>query len=333
MQARGIDIHTHVVPSEFPAYAGHHADIPWPSMRHASCGHAQVMISGKVYRDVTDQCWNTDRRQADMQRMDVARQVLSPMPELLSYWFPPEDAATFCKWMNERISDLVGQAPDRFVGLGMVPLQDVEAATVMLESIVGELGLAGVEIGTHVNGRPIGDPAFAPFFSAAERLGAAIFVHALHPAGKDRLVGPPMLEQVVAFPCETALSIASLITGGVLNRHPGLKIAFSHGGGAFAMVLPRLQFAWQTFPALREQVTLAPRDAARRLYYDTLVYDDATLRYLIDSFGERQLMLGTDYPFAIQEQDPCGRIAALGLNPELEELLLFANAERFLTRP
>jgi len=129
-----------------------------------------------------------------------------------------------------------------------------------------------VEIATHVNGVSIGDPRFEPFFAAAERLGAAIFVHALHPAGRDRLVGPAAQEQVVAFPGDVALGIASLITGGTLERHSSLRIGFSHGGGAFAMLLPRMQHAWHAIPKVKESVPRSPEEYARRLYYDTLTY-------------------------------------------------------------
>jgi len=331
MALRGIDIHTHIVPAEFPPYAGRHPNVPWPSIRHAGCGHADVMVSGKVYRRIEDSCWSVPRRIADMDEAGIARQVLSPMPELLSYWLPLDDAIAMCDFINERIAIMVREAPHRLLALGMVPLQDPEAAARRLGQIVGEPGFAGVEIGTNVLGKPIGDLSFAPFFAEAERLDAAIFVHALRPAGMDRLIGPPLLEQVVAFPGETALAIASMITSGMLERHPRLKIAFSHGGGTFGSLLPRMQHAWERVPAISEAVARSPRDYARRLYYDTLVYDEPTLRFLINSFGITQLMIGSDYPFAIREPDPCGRIARLGLSAEDHALLLFGNAGRFLS--
>lgn len=330
MTPRGIDIHTHVVPATFPAYSGNRPDVPWPAMRHTPCDHAQILLAGKLYREVESDCWNVPRRLADMKQAGIARQVLSPMPELLSYWMASDDTAVLCTWMNEQIAAMVGESPDRLTGLGIVPLQDPERAAGVLGTIMGELGLAGVEIGTNVLGRSIGDPMFTPFFAEAERLGAAIFVHALHPAGKERLVGPAALEQVAAFPGETALAIVSMITGGMLERHPGLKIAFSHGGGAFGLVLPRLQHAWETLPAVSQTMPKPPRDYARRLSYDTLVYDRRTLRFLIETYGITQLMVGSDYPFSIREPDPCGRIAKLGLTGDEEDLLLFANAEKFL---
>jgi aminocarboxymuconate-semialdehyde decarboxylase len=187
----------------------------------------------------------------------------------------------------------------------------------------------GVEIGTNVNGVSIGDPRFEPFFQAAEETGAAVFVHALHPAGTDRLVGPPAMPALVAFPCETAVSIASLMVGGMLTRHPRLRIAFSHGGGAFGLVLPRLMHGWRSMKELAETVP-SPAEQARRLYYDTLVYDTPTLAFLIERFGLRQLCLGTDHPFTIQEKNPVGAVEALALGDGDLQLLLSGNALRFL---
>ncbi len=325
-----IDVHTHVVPESFPPYASKAAGIAWPSMVPAHACHRHVMLSGKVYRTVSDRCWNVHARIADMEPTGVHKQVLSPMPELLSYWLDGEDGAALSHYINEQIAQMVARAPERFFGLGAVPLQDLDRAIAELEFIVKQLKLSGVEVGSNVNGAPLGDPKFGPFFEAAEELGAAIFVHPLRPAGIDRLVGPKNLEQLVAFPGENGLAAASLLTGGTLSRYPDLRIAFSHGGGSLAMVLPRLQHGWETFEALKEAVPMSPTEGARKMYYDSLVYDGLTLRHLIDRFGETQICVGTDFPFAIAERKPVERIDALGLDVSTRTLLLKDNALRWL---
>lgn len=306
-----------------------YAEIPWPSIRHRDACHAQVMISGKVYREIDHACWDSGKRVTDMDAMGVSVQVLSPMPELLSYWLPAAPAQVLARYMNDRIATMVEGDPGRFAGLGMVPLQDMDLAIRELEYAVTKVGLRGVEIATNVNGVPIGDVRFEPFFEAAEALGAAIFVHPLRPAGMERLIGPPSLEQVVAFPCETALAIASLVTSGMLKRHPRLTIAFSHGGGAFGQVLPRLQHAWSMMPAL-QAVADSPTETARRLFYDTLVYSELALRFLVDSFGVSQILVGTDHPFAIMEKAPVSRVERLGLSAFDQRAVLADNARRFL---
>jgi len=324
-----IDIHTHVVPFDFPPYAGSTAAGKWPEMAATqNCRHRNVMIDGKVFRTVTDECWDIARRLEHMAATGITRQVLSPMPELLSYWLPPEDALTLCRHVNGAIVAMVEQAPDKFAALGCVPLQDVDCAVRELERLMASGHFRGVEIGTNINGVPIGDSRLEPFYEAAEALGASIFVHPLHPTGLDRLVGPPALVQLLAFPGETALSVGSLITGGVLERHRRLRIAISHGGGGFALTLPRLMFGWSHIGPAPGGRT--PAEQARSLYYDTLVYDAPTLGHLIETFGRTQLCIGTDHPFVIQDPQPLQRLDALGVDDELRELLLSGNARRFL---
>jgi aminocarboxymuconate-semialdehyde decarboxylase len=322
-----IDVHTHVVPESFPPYAGKGGDVPWPSMAEAHACHKHVMISGKVYRTVSDGCWSVPRRIEDMGGMRVTRQVLSPMPELLSYWLPMPDGGTLIRYLNEQIAAMVARAPERFVGLGAVPLQDVDAAIRELEFLKG-LGFAGAELASHVNGTSIGEARFEPFFAAAEKLGAAIFVHALRPAGQERIVGA-FAEQAVCFPGDIALACASMITGGIAARHPRLRIAFSHGGGAMAILLPRLVHAWKAVPKARESLTESPADTARRFFYDHLVFDPAAVRFVAATFGASQMLVGSDYPFNMGDPDPAGTLEKAGLDPAATA----ANARRFLGLP
>jgi len=326
----GIDIHTHVVPENLPAYLGAAAPERWPSMAPAQACHRHVMIAGEVFRTVSDQCWDENRRAADMDAIGIGQQVLSPMPELLSYWLDGAAAAQLTRHLNGDIARMCAAYPGRFHGLGAVPLQDVDRAIAELDHALHTLKLSGVEIGTNINGVPIGDPCFEPFFAAAEAWGAAIFVHPLKACAMERVVGPAVLEQVLAFPCETGLAAASLITGGTLAKHPQLRIAFSHGGGAFGALAARLNHAWSVFPALREGIPQAPLEMARRFYYDSLVYNAALLEQQIALFGATQTMIGTDYPFIILDKDPQGRIDALSVDDATKTLLRRDNARRWL---
>jgi aminocarboxymuconate-semialdehyde decarboxylase len=324
-----IDIHTHIVPENFPPYAGKGKDVPWPSMAPAHACHRHVMLSGKVYRTVSDGCWSVPRRIEDMGGMRIARQAISPMPELLSYWLPLDDARTMIRFLNEQIAEMITRAPERFVGLGAVPLQDVDAANDELHFIKEKLGFAGVEIASHVNGVSIGDARFEPFFAAAERMGAAVFVHPLRPAGQERIVGA-FAEQAVCFPGDIALAAASMITGGMAVRHPKLRIAFSHGGGAMSILLPRLVHAWKNFPKAKESLAESPDLTAKRFYYDDLVFSPAAIKFLVATFGESQIVLGTDYPFALGERDPMGTLEQAGFDPAVVAKITSANAKRFL---
>jgi len=324
-----IDIHTHIVPENFPSYAGKGRDVPWPAMAEAHACHRHVMISGKVYRTVSDGAWSVPRRIEAMGAMRVGRQALSPMPELLSYWLPLEDAMALIRYLNEQIAGMVALAPQRFVGLGCVPLQDTDSAIRELEHCLRTLKFSGVEIASHVNGVSIGDARFEPFFAAAEAMGAAIFVHALRPAGQERIVGA-FTEQAVCFPGDIALAAASMITGGIGTRHPRLRIAFSHGGGALAQLLPRLVHAWGALPKARESLPESPETVARRFFYDALVFDRPATRYVIDRFGSSQVCLGSDFPFNMGDPDPVGTLEKSGLEPAAFAAVTHANPRRFL---
>lgn len=326
-----IDAHTHVVPSELPAYTSARKSVAWPSMEAgAHACQRNVMVNGKIYRTVNSECWDPAKRVEDMTAMDVGMQVLSPMPELLSYWLETEDAKSLLRFINEFTGDLVRSVPGRFLGLAAVPLQDVDAAIAEMQYATKELGLIGVELGSNVNGKPLGHPDLLPFFEAAAAMGVPIFVHALRPAGMDRLVGPPLLEQVLAFPGEIGLSAASLLTAGTLARAEGLRIAFSHGGGSLAALLPRLQHAWSTMTPISQVMATSPAEAVRQFYFDDLVYDAPTLLNLLRVFGDSQLMIGTDYPFPILDKRPMDSLAALGLEKERADMLAQANAKRWL---
>jgi len=327
--SESIDIHTHVVPENFPAYAGRGRDVPWPAMAEAHACHRHVMISGKVYRTVADGSWSVPRRIEAMGAMRVARQAISPMPELLSYWLPLEDAKALIRYLNEQIAAMVALAPARFVGLGAVPLQDVDSAIRELEFLVQDLAFSGAEIASHVNGVSIGDARFEPFFAAAEQIGAAVFVHALRPAGQERIVGA-FAEQAVCFPGDIALAAASMITGGIAARHPKLRIAFSHGGGAFPILLPRLVHAWHAIPKARESLAESPAVYAKRFFYDALLFDPRAVGFLVDSFGGSQVCIGSDYPFNMGDPDPVATLEKAGLDAALVAAIRSANAQRFL---
>lgn len=325
-----IDVHTHVVPFDFPAYAGNAAPPAWPSMAPADGCHRTVVVDGRNYRTVGDGCWSIERRLEDMERMGIGMQALSPMPELFSYWMDAAPAAELLRYINDVIAGMVDAAKGRFVGLGAVPLQDIDLAIAELHRLAGQPEFAGVEIGSNVNGSAIGAPQFLPFFQEAEKLGAAVFVHAVRPAGMERLVGPAQLQQVLAYPGDVGLAAASCITSNLLVKLPRLRIAFSHGGGTLASLLPRLREGWQVFPALKERIEQDPADQARRFYVDSLVYDEATLVHLLRIFGDERLLVGTDYPFNFHDRQPLSRIdAALG-DANRRNKLAAANAAVFL---
>lgn len=331
LERRAIDVHTHVVPESLPLYLGDKAPSLWPSMAPGHACHRHLMIDNTVFRTLSDQCWSARRRVQDMDKMCVAQQVLSPMPELLSYWLAPQDASQLLRFVNEHTAALAHESSGRLLGFAGVPMQSLEAAIDELEYCVRKLGFCGVEIGTNVNGVPIGDLRFDAFFDACVDLNAAVFVHPLKPTAMDRLVGPAQLQHALAFPTEVGLAVASVLTTNLIERRPGLRIAFSHGGGTLPSLLPRLERAYLVFPALREAITATPTEQAKRLYYDGLVFDARALQHLVLTVGISQVMVGTDYPFTFSESDPVTAIEQATFGREARDKLIHGNASRFLS--
>jgi aminocarboxymuconate-semialdehyde decarboxylase len=329
---RVIDVHNHVVPENFPGMPATCSCTSWPSMNVRPDGKSVVSFGAKEFRVLDNRCWDTTRRIADMDHEHVDMQAISPMPELLSYWMTADESLAVGRYVNSTISTMVARAPGRFVGLGMVPLQDPELAARELTTLQSEFGLCGVEIGSNINGKAPGDPFFDPFYAELQRLDMPMFIHALHPVGKERVVGSPRLLTFLNFPVDTGFAAASLITGRTFEKFPQLRIALSHGGGTFATMLPRLQMGWEGSKELQDAFA-SPGETAGQMFYDNLVYDRPLMRYLIDSFGATQIVMGTDYPFDARQRLPVQFAEGLALGDDAWGALKGGNAARFLGLP
>ena len=299
-----IDAHSHVTPLDLPAAPGDAVRGQWPCMRCGAAGRATMMVGDKAFRELDARSWDTGRRIEDMDRDGVAMQVLSPMPELLSYWMDPAETAILCDAANHQIADMVVRAPRRFRGLGALPLQDPALAAGEVARLRREFGLAGVEIGSNIGGAMLGDPRFDPFWAAAEAEGLAVFIHALHPVAAKPIAAAPLYTALALFPIDVAMAAASLLMAGVVERFPGLRIGFSHGGGAIGAMLGRLDAGWNRTEGFQGRVQRAPSDQARSLFYDSNVYDAAYLAHLATVTAPGRVFAGTDYPYDIMQSDP-----------------------------
>lgn len=324
-----VDFHTHILPLDLPDLTQKFGQDRWPVLeKKCSCG-ADIMVSGKLFREVTDQVWSAEKRIEDMNREGVDIQVLSPVPVTFSYWAPIEQALYMAQYQNDFIAETVKQYPNRFIGLGTVPLQDSETAIQEMKRCMFDLKLAGIEIGTNVNGENLDAPELNAFFEMAEKWEVPLFIHPWETMAKDRTSRHNFL-YTVGMPSETALAAASLIWSGVMERFPNLKICFAHGGGSFPYILPRLDQGWKVWPEMRK-TSMMPSHYAGKFYFDSLNYDPLNIEYLINRFGHEKILMGSDYPFLLREIPP-GKVIdeTLSLSEEVKKDLLGRNALRFL---
>jgi aminocarboxymuconate-semialdehyde decarboxylase len=325
-----IDVHAHVVPLSFPESPSPQSAGRWPCMQCRSTTEATVLMGRRHFRALDHRCWDGARRIEDMDRDGVSIQVLSPMPELLSYWLPLSDTEILCDHLNHTTANLVARWPSRFRGLGAVPLQDPNLAVQHLSRCRSEFRLAGVEIGSNVNGVMLGDSRFNPFYEAAQSLGMCIFVHALHPVATKAIDASQSFTSFVGFPIDVAMTAASIILEGVLERFPRLRIGLSHGGGALGAILGRMDAGCRSAKGLEVGLARLPSEQAQSLFFDNNVYDQRYLRYLVEELAPGQVFCGTDYPYSIMQREPAAVIDALTLPATARESLRAGAAATFL---
>ncbi len=326
-----IDLHTHILPPALPDLRRSTGYGGWIALEDAGPSCKRMMIDGKFFREIEGDCWDAACRLAHCDRHGVAMQVLSTVPVMFSYWAQPGHAHDLSRVLNDHIAEVVRAHPDRFVGLGTLPMQDPALAVRELERCMRDLGMRGIEIGSHVNDWNLDAPEVFEVLAAAQELGAAVFVHPWDMLGRERM-GRYWLPWLVGMPAETALAICSLVLGGVLERLPRLRVAFAHGGGAFPWTLGRIEHAFDVRPDLCAVATqTSPRRQFHRLYFDSLLHDADALRLLIRLAGVERVALGTDFPFPLGETEPGRLIDSLTeLTGEQRARLLAGTAREFL---
>ena len=323
---RSLDVHTHVLPRELPR---------WSPIRLEGAGECRARMvreDGTVFREIESNCWDPERRLRECDAAGVGVQVLSTVPVLFAYRTEPKRGADLARLLNDHIASLCRDHPRRFVGLGTLPLQSPDLALRELERCMGELHLAGVEIGSNVAGRNLSDPALFPVLARAAELGASVFVHPWDMLAPERM-DKYWLPWLVGMPAEIALAICSLVFSGTLEKLPRLRIAFAHGGGAFAGTLGRIEHGFHARPDLVAPDNPRPPSAyVRRIYVDSLVHDARALRLLLEVFGPERIALGTDYPFPLGEDPPGALIASMDLASGVRERLRSGTALEWLGR-
>ena len=325
-----IDIHTHIMPEHIPNWFQKFGYGDFISLQHHQPCCAKMIRGDKVFREIEHNCWDATVRTQEMDATEVGVQVLSTIPVLFNYWAQASHGRETARYFNDHIAGCVADHPTRFIGLGTLPMQDIDFAIREMERCRRELKLPGVEIGSNINGANLSDPRFTPFWQAAEELDCAIFVHPWEMMGQDQM-SKYWLPWLVGMPAETARAITSMIFGGVFQRFPKLRVAFAHGGGSFPFTLGRIEHGHAVRPDLVAiDNPTNPRDYVGKFYIDALVHDPKALRYVVDVMGADKVCMGSDYPFPLGEHQPGALIKSMDFSDDLKRKLLWDNAMGWL---
>lgn len=321
-----IDTHAHIIVPEILREANPNEE--WRPRVTWENGKQFVEYGPKRIGSATREFVSPEKILAEMTASGVDAVVLCPWVSLVRYEATPAESLSSCRVQNEALIGLTEKYPKRVSALGMVPLQDVDISIKELERIM-RAGLKGVEIGAHVNGVYPGDVKFRPFWEACESLGALVFIHPVEGGGRAELKDYYMWN-VIGNPMDTTIAAGHLILAGVMEAFPRLKILLAHGGGTLPYIHGRLDRGFKQRPEINKVLSKPPTEYLKQFYFDTITHDATVLRGLVDLVGADHVLLGSDYPFDMGNENPVELVRAAEFDAETESKILGGNASRLL---
>ena len=326
---RTIDIHSHVLTEETAALLREAAPkVPvtiTPMDEHA----AVLDVGGTAYRPFPRGGFDIAHRLRDMDAAGVDVQVLSATPQTYLYKQEASLGAATSAIQNDQIAKVIAAHPTRFMGIATLPMQDPKRAADELKRAVTGLGLRGTMIGSNIMGKNLDDPGFEPLWATAEELNAFVFVHPNNVAGADRLKSY-YLGNLIGNPLDTTIAAACLVFGGVLDRHPKLKVCLAHGGGFVPYQAGRWEHGWAVRPEPKVNVKQQPRNIIGRFFYDTILHSGQSLQFMIAQAGAGRVLLGSDYPYDMGMMDCVAHVRGLTIADTDKAAILGGRAEALL---
>jgi len=325
---RTIDIHTHILTQETAALlsqAGAKVTITPDDAESAV-----LDVGGVVYRPFPTGGFDIARRLQDMDATGVDVHVLSATPQTYLYKQEAALGATTSAIQNDQIAKHIAAHPTRFMGIATLPMQDPKRAADELTRAMSKLGLRGAMFASNILGKNLDDPSFEPLWAAAEELGAFMFIHPNNVAGAERLKSY-YLVNLIGNPLDTTIAAACLVFGGVMDRHPRLKVCLAHAGGFMPYQAGRWIHGWRVRPEPKKNIPQEPATIVGRFLYDTIAHSDESLAFLIERAGAARVMLGSDYPYDMAMMDCVAHVRGLKISDADKAAILGTRAEALLS--
>jgi aminocarboxymuconate-semialdehyde decarboxylase len=324
---RTIDIHAHVLTEETMALIGKEVPALQPRLTRIDADNFLIEVAGVPYKPFPLGGFDLERRFADMTASEVDMQVLSATPQTYFYEQDVEAAAVCAGIQNEGIAKLVKAYPDRFLGIATLPMQSGEHAAKELARAMRNLGLRGAMIGSNANGVNLDHPRYEALWTVAAESGAFILIHPANVAGADRLTSY-YLNNLVGNPLDTTIAAACLVFGGVMERHPKLKVCLLHGGGFVPYQMGRWVHGWKVRPEPQVNIKTSPQASIDRFTFDTILHAKPQLEFLVGAVGAGRVMLGSDYPYDMGTFECARQVKALSIGDSDKAKVLEGNAMR-----
>ncbi len=331
-----IDVHAHILPEHIPNLKDKYGyGDEFIYLEHTEPGKANMRkADGTFFRAIDNLCWDPEAIIQHMDKHDVQLMALSTVPVLFYYWAEPTHTFEWSQYINNHLAEIQERYPTRFVGLGTLPMQDIQLAVKELTRCKEELHLPGIEIGTHILNKNLDDASLFPFYEAAEKLDMCIFVHPWDMMGQEQMK-KYWLPWLVGMPAESSRAICSMIFGGIFDKFPKLRVLFAHGGGCFPHTIGRISHGFHARPDLCNINHIEdPRAYVKKFYIDSLVHDEEAFLYNLKLFGADRIAVGSDFPFPLGDLEHGKFIEEMkSLDPQTKEQLLFKTAREWLGIP
>lgn len=318
------DIHCHFVPEEFFAFAKSRDEFAI-KVKRAEGDAVDLDIRG-MHFGLNTTFFDMKKQVERMQRDGVERTILSLATPFIDYHLDAKIAVEAARVFNDSLAAAIASDRTRFGGWALLPMQDPQVAAQELRRCVRDHGFVGGHIASNVRGVYLHDERFEPIFQAAVDLNVPLFVHPADPLGKDR-TREYELTIVAGYLFDSTINILKMICSGFLDRWPALKLVCAHAGAFSPALRARMQREVDTNPALSATLKMPVGDYLRRLYFDTICFEPAILRYVADVVPVEHLMLGSDAPFPLGEPDPVNFVRN-ALPADQVELILKRNFDR-----